>query len=73
MQSTAEEGQTHFPIETNKYAGADMVVNVYKNGLHLMSGLDYKLEYHATDYSYFVLTNPATAGDKITIQTIKIS
>ncbi|MCI5553365.1 MAG: hypothetical protein MR378_00465, partial [Ruminococcus sp.] len=30
-------------------------------------------EYHATEYSYFVLTNPATAGDKITIQTIKIS
>jgi hypothetical protein len=73
LQSTAEEGQTQFPIETNRYTGANMVVNVYKNGLHLMSGLDYRYEYHATEYSYFVLTNPATAGDKITIQTIKIS
>ena len=73
MQHTAEEGQTQFPIETNRYSHGVMSENVYKNGLRLMPGVDYKYEYHATEYSYFVLTNPATAGDKIIVQVIKIS
>lgn len=73
LQHTAEEGQTQFPIETNRFSKGVMSENVYKNGLRLMPGVDYKYEHHATEYSYFVLTNPATAGDKIIVQIIKIS
>lgn len=62
QQFTATAGQTTFTVSGGYVIGA---VDVYRNGVKLVIGLDFT----ATDLSTVVLTNAASAGD--TIEVVK--
>ena len=62
QQFTATAGQTSFTVSGGYVIGA---VDVYRNGVKLVIGLDFT----ATDLSTVVLTNAASAGD--TIEVVK--
>lgn len=62
QQFTATAGQTSFTVSGGYVIGA---VDVYRNGVKLVIGLDYT----ATDLSTVVLSNAASAGD--TIEVVK--
>ena len=62
QQFTATAGQTSFTVSGGYVIGA---VDVYRNGVKLVEGLDYT----ATNLSTVVLTNAAAAGD--TIEVVK--